>query len=203
MNAQDLLNTVDVSKPLLGQVTELLRADTDWCRSTVDLLTSLSPAELTRLNRQDGETPGVDPRILTVAEREGVGLARVNLFSRERFLEFWRGGTLSPHYHRRSFATRILKGSYHHLLFDNAGSPDEPDLQLREQCVVRTGFGYALDWQDYHFVMFPADATVTLNIHLPPSAPTKSVLQPVPQERLVGLREEILESLGQESAVAP
>lgn len=196
MNAiATLLDRIDSGRPLLPQVERALREDIDWRAAVVAHLASLSERDLVHLARHDGETPDVDPRVLTVAERDGVGLLRINLFSRDRFLDFWRRGTLSPHYHRRSFATRLLQGSYQHLRFDNAGSPDAPQLTCTAREVVREGQGYGIEWQDYHFVMFPADATVSINAHLPPAVPAKITAPPPTAETLARLRSDILTAL--------
>ncbi|WP_262703252.1 MULTISPECIES: hypothetical protein [Streptomyces] len=196
-----LLDRVDSSRPLLPQMETVLREDIDWRAETAKHVASLSDPDLVRLARHDGETPDVDPRVLTVAEREGVGLVRINLFSRKRFLEFWRRGTLSPHYHRRSFATHIVKGSYQHLRFDNAGSQDAPQLTCTSREVLQEGSGYGIEWQDYHFVMLPADATVTINAHLPPAVPAKVTEPPPSAGTLARLRDDILAALAAEPAL--
>ena len=202
MNAiATLLDGIDTSRPLLHQMDMALRKDTDWRSETARHVASLSVEDLVRLARHDGETPDVDPRVLTVSERDGVGLVRINLFSQERFLEFWRRGTLSPHYHRRSFATRIVKGSYQHLRFDNAGSQEAPQLTCTSREVLKEGSGYGIEWQDYHFVMLPADATVTINAHLPPAVRAKVTAPPPSAETLARLRDDILTALAAEHAL--
>ncbi len=199
---RDLLAGIDPGEPLLEQMAERLRADTAWTDHVIALLESLPDDELVALNRE-GIPPDVDPRLLAVAEREDVGVVRLNFFSREEFLRCWRGGTLSPHYHRRSFTTRILTGSYRHLLFDNGGSLDKPELDLRSQEVLGEGQGYALDWREFHFVMFPADKTVTLTAHAPPSIPSKADFPVRSAEEVLRLRDEILASLTAAAVPAP
>ncbi|MFE2533492.1 hypothetical protein [Streptomyces sp. NPDC059371] len=202
MNAiATLLDRVDAGRPLLPQMEAALGADIDWRAATAEHTASLGVEDLVRLARHDGETPDVDPRVLTVAERDGVGLVRINLFSRERFDRLWRGGTLSPHYHRRSFATRIIKGSYHHLRFDNAGSQDTPRLTCTSREVLREGSGYGIEWRDYHFVMFPSDGTVTINAHLPPAVPAKVTGLPLSVRTLTQLRDDLLGALAAEPTV--
>ncbi|KAB1978640.1 hypothetical protein [Streptomyces triticiradicis] len=201
MNAiATLLDGMDRGRPLLPQMEAVLRDDIDWRAAVEEHMAALGIGDLVRLARHDSETPDVDPRVLTVAERDGVGLVRINLFSRERFARLWRGGTLSPHYHRRSFATRIIKGAYHHLRFDNAGSQDTPQLTCTSREVLRTDSGYGIEWQEYHFVMFPADATVTINVHLPPAVPAKVTGPPASADTLARLRGDILTALAAESA---
>ncbi|MER8113802.1 hypothetical protein [Streptomyces sp. NPDC094031] len=202
MNAiTTLLDGIDSGRPLLPQMEAALRADVDWRAAIDEHTAALGVADLVRLARHDGEVPDVDPRVLTVAERDGVGLVRINLFSRERFARLWREGTLSPHYHRRSFATRIVQGAYHHLRFDNAGSQDTPRLTCVSREVLRTGSGYGIEWRDYHFVMFPADATVTINAHLPPAVPAKVAAPPTSADVLTRLQGDILAALAAEPAL--
>ncbi|MFI6347188.1 hypothetical protein [Streptomyces sp. NPDC050560] len=197
-----LLDGIDPGRPLLPQMAAALREDTDWRTAVTEHTAALGDRELAALARHDGETPDVDPRVLTVAERDGVGLLRVNLFSRHRFDALWRAGTLSPHYHRRSFATRLVQGSYHHLRFENAGGQDTPRLTCVSREVLRAPGGYGIEWQEYHFVMFPADGTVTVNAHLPPAVPAKVTAPPPSPASLARLRDDILGALAAEHAPA-
>ncbi|MEU6492236.1 hypothetical protein ABZ890_17840 [Streptomyces sp. NPDC046984] len=203
MNAiATFLDRIESGRPLLPQMEAALRENIDWRAEIAAHVASLSVDDLVRLARHDGEAPDVDPRVLTVAERDDIGLIRINLFSRERFLTFWRNGTLSPHYHRRSFATRIIRGSYQHLRFANAGSQDAPELTCTSRELLRQGSGYGIKWYEYHFVMLPADASVTINAHLPPAVPAKVTAPPPSADTLGRLRDDILTVLATEPAVS-
>ncbi|MET9671039.1 hypothetical protein ABZY19_37910 [Streptomyces sp. NPDC006475] len=202
MNAvATLLDGVDTGLPLLPQMEVALDEDIDWRAAIAAHVASLSTDDLVRLARHDGETPDVDPRVLTVAERDGTGLIRINIFSRQRFLTFWRGGTLSPHYHRRSFATRIIQGSYQHLRFANSGAQDAPQLTCVSRELLERDAGYGIEWHEYHFVMLPADGTVTINAHLPPALPAKVTQPPPSAEDLTRLRDDILLALAADPAL--
>ncbi len=190
----ELVTGIDPGRPLLGQMERRLRADIDWPRHVVALLESLPDDGLVALNRE-GMPPDVDPRVLAVADRDGVGVVRLNLFSREAFVRYRAAGTLSPHYHRRSFTTRLLTGSYHHLRYDNAGTLDRPDLTLRGRDVLRAGDGYALDWREYHFVVYPADGTVTLTVHTPPAIPPRGEFAARTRDEVLRLRSDIVAAL--------
>lgn len=190
----ELLALVDPQRPLLEQMVEGLRAEAEWRCGAVELVESLGDDELVALNHQ-ATPPDVDPRLLAVAEREGVGVVRINLFSREAFLRFWRAGSLSPHYHRRSFTTRLLNGSYHHLRFDNDGTLDAPKLTPHTQEFLKEGDGYALDWREYHFVMLPASATCTLTVHTPPAIPPRGEFPRQTRDEVLRLRADVLASL--------
>lgn len=50
------------------------------------------------------------------AGRRGIGGGP---FDKSSFLAHQREGRITPHYHHFDFATRVIGGSYHHLLFTN------------------------------------------------------------------------------------
>lgn len=186
----EVLDAIDADRDPLVQMAEQLAAPGDWAIRVLETVARIPDDEIMALNAE-GLPTDVDPRILCVAERPGTGSVRVNFFGRDAFEKFWQRGTLSPHYHRRSFATRILRGSYQHLLFDNTGSLDAPALELRSSTMIRVGDGYSLPWQDYHFVMYPETSTTTLTFHTEPQVAAREQFIPRSRDAVLGLRDEI------------
>ena len=66
-----------------------------------------------------------------------------------------------------SFSSRILRGSFYHILYKNEGSRDSPRLVPQTQRRYTTGDVLTLGYDQYHCVLSPENDTVTLMIRGP------------------------------------
>lgn len=73
----------------------------------------------------------------------------------------------APHFHHCGFATRILTGGYFHVLYDNDGALDRPDLKIASLEFVRAASGYPIAYDRYHTILTPTDGTLSLLIRGP------------------------------------
>jgi hypothetical protein len=73
----------------------------------------------------------------------------------------------APHFHHCSFATRVLCGSYHHVVYNNTASQAEPKLSVRGIKKIGPGEGYSIEWHTYHAILRPEDNTLTLLLRGP------------------------------------
>ncbi|GAB1510036.1 hypothetical protein [Actinophytocola sp. KF-1] len=111
--------------------------------------------------------PGVEPKTFLLHDEPGRFRVVLNHFDRDSFECHRAEGRISPHFHRFSFATRMLRGDYHHMLFDNGGDLRSPRLSLWHHTKDVPGHVYYLPWDEFHCVLAPADGTMSLQIRTP------------------------------------
>lgn len=185
---------INSKRDILPQMFAIVSQNVNWNSAIIDHIGANNDDEIVQLNNFP-TPPEVEPGILRIAARTGIGVINVNYFSRLNFDKCCEKGTISPHYHRRSFASRILKGSYQHILFDNFGTIDTPELSVRNISKVSENQPYSLRWDDYHFVMYPEDGTTTLTYHTEPSIDLKNEFPTRSRSQILYLRDSVINML--------
>ncbi len=146
--------------------------------------------------------PGVEPKTFLLHHEPGKFRIVLNHFDRDSFECHRAEGRITPHFHRFSFATRMLRGDYHHMLFANGGDLRSPRLSLWHHTKDVADDVYFLPWDEYHCVLAPADGTMSLQVRTPvryaggvPAAP--------PARDLLLARDAALDALGEPAGSRP
>lgn len=147
----------------LEEAARLLRQERDWIGSASESLDALSDDEFFRLT-MSVRVAGVQPRAFPVHIETGRFALVLNHYDRADFEALEALGRITPHYHHFSFCSRILRGRYYHLLFSNAGTLQEPILELSEHRWQVAADVFLLPFPTFHHVMSPDHDTVTLMI---------------------------------------
>jgi len=111
--------------------------------------------------------PGVEPKTFLLHNEPGRFRVVLNHFDRDSFECHQKEGRISPHFHPFDFATRMLRGHYHHLHFSNAGDLRAPRLSMWHRTKDAADDVYFLPWDEFHCVLAPADGTMSLQIRGP------------------------------------
>jgi len=121
--------------------------------------------------------PSVEPEVFMLYD-DPAGRFQLVLghFDRTRFDHYQANGTIGPHHHHFTFTTRILAGSYQHVLYENAGTLARPQLKVQAAFTCQKGDVYTLAYDWFHEVMEPQHHTMSLMIrgsteHLPTEHP--------------------------------
>lgn len=153
--AEDSLGQMDAAR-LLG--------DTQKFTSVIlQHVLGLSPAEFAqRLRSPTG--PG-GQWLLSVMDggKEGCQVW-LNYFHESSFSRLFELGHIVPHRHQRSFATRLLSGSYVQWKYR---VEDNSRLRFAEQTVSRAGDVYTCGHRDVHLVLRPSTRCLSLAIRGP------------------------------------
>ncbi len=112
--------------------------------------------------------PHVDPRVFMIHENVGRYQIVVHHFDLNRFNNSMKNNKIGSHHHHFSFATRIIKGGYTNVLFENDGSLMEPELTPSTQCRCTNGSVYSIDYRQYHCVFRPEHNSMSLMIRTAP-----------------------------------
>ena len=145
---------------------EILSARLDWAAVVRDHLATVADGAFVS-GTEKIFVEGVEPKTLLLHDEPGRFRLVLNHFDKSSFLAHQREGRITPHYHHFDFATRVISGSYHHLLFDNQGGLTAPELTLRHRTRDDAGHGYVLPWDEFHCVLAPAPDTMSLQIRSP------------------------------------
>lgn len=145
---------------------DVLSQPVDWVGLVRNHLGSLSDATFVERTRRI-LVEGVEPKAFLLHDEPNRFSIVLNHFDRESFACHREEGRITPHFHRCDFATRMLAGSYHHLLFDNGGELTQPQLSLWHQTRDDVDHVYFLPWQEYHCVLSPAQNTMSLQVRGP------------------------------------
>lgn len=111
--------------------------------------------------------PGVEPKTFLLHNEPGRFRIVLNHFDRDSFECHQSEGRISPHFHHFDFATRMLRGYYHHVLFNNAGDVGAPRLSMWHHTKDAADHVYFLPWDQFHCVLAPDDGTMSLQIRGP------------------------------------
>jgi hypothetical protein len=141
----------------------LLTAGSGWKRAINDRLSRADPAAL-YFDTARLRVPNVQPTAIPLHIEANSFLLVVNHYNRAIFEQQRAAGTITPHTHHFSFASRVVFGSLYHVLFDNYGTLDKPKLQLARANWLRPDDVFRLDYPDYHLVLEPEEDTVTFMI---------------------------------------
>lgn len=145
---------------------DILSAQIDWAAAVRGHLAAIADNTLVNETKQIF-VEGVEPKTLLLHDEPGRFRLVLNHFDKASFLLHQREGRITPHYHHFDFATRIISGSYHHLLFSNDGDLVQPKLSLRHRTRDDSGHVYVLPWDEFHCVLAPAPDTMSLQIRSP------------------------------------
>ncbi|BCY09084.1 hypothetical protein [Actinoplanes sp. L3-i22] len=177
-----------------ARCVEALSAPIDWAAAVRDHL-----AAVTDDSFADGTkkifVEGVEPKTLLLHDEPDKFRIVLNHFDKASFLAHQREGRITPHYHHFDFATRVIGGSYHHLLFDNDGDLAAPRLSLRHRTKDDAGHVYVLPWDEFHCVLAPEPQTMSLQIRSPARCrPNRRPLRTTTRDLLVA-RDTALDAL--------
>lgn len=112
--------------------------------------------------------PHVDPHVFMIHENPGRYQLVVHHFDLERFNKYMNQNRIGAHHHHFSFATRILRGGYTNVLFENKGSLSSPKLTPALQNRCERGSVYIIDYRQYHCVFRPEDKSMSFMIRTAP-----------------------------------
>jgi len=148
---------------------ELLK-EFDYAAAAAVYLSRLSAAEFAQLSKRVGITPDVFPRsFLLYSDPADRFVIVVNEFNLDVYFEnMLRNRPVPPHGHLRSFVTRLLSGSYEHLVF-GPGAPLVGRHPKRMRCIA--GDVYVLEHDVVHAVLSPDPSTISLVVKGPPVRP--------------------------------
>jgi hypothetical protein len=146
--------------------TEILSAPLNWASVVRDHLSEVAAGHYVDGTRKIF-VEGVEPKTLLLHDEPGRFRVVLNHFDRESFRLHQQAGRITPHFHHFDFATRVISGSYHHLLFDNAGELLQPRLSLRHRTRDDVDHVYVLPWDEFHCVLAPDRDTMSLQIRGP------------------------------------
>ncbi|MEU2611432.1 hypothetical protein ABZ570_07595 [Micromonospora sp. NPDC007271] len=164
---------------------DILSAEVDWASVVRDHLASVTDDSLVDGTRRIF-VEGVEPKTLLLHDEPGRFRLVLNHFDKASFLAHQREGRITPHYHHFDFATRVIGGSYHHLLFSNSGDVARPKLALRHRTRDDAGHVYVLPWDEFHCVLAPEPDTMSLQIRSPARCvPNRRPLATTAKELLV------------------
>ena len=147
--------------------------------------------------------PGVEPKTFLLHDEPGKFRVVLNHFDRDSFECHRAEGRISPHFHRFSFATRMLRGDYHHMLFDNSGDLRAPRLSMWHHTKDVAGHVYFLPWDEFHCVLAPADGTMSLQIRTPVRYTAGDVPVAPPDRDLLVARDAALDALADGAGEGP
>ncbi|WP_250438709.1 hypothetical protein [Caballeronia sp. AZ1_KS37] len=147
----------------VASASRILRQPGDWLEIARVGLSSLSDEKLQK-NIAATRVHNVQPCVFPIHVEAGQFSVVLNLYSKFEFDDLTKRGYVSPHYHHFSFCSRILRGRFYHLVFQNAGEPIRPSLMLTSGRWFREGEVIELPYPTFHSVMEPEDSTVTLMI---------------------------------------
>ncbi|MGR3626507.1 MAG: hypothetical protein ACU0A0_09480 [Limimaricola sp.] len=136
--------------------------DADVLREVADWVETIAPNDILDINR-DNRVDDVQPTNFVLVSRFERYEILINHFSAELYAK----SRNAPHYHHCDFATRLLCGGYMHVLYDNAGTLDDPDLAVRDMSWIGPGNGYPIGWQTFHTILKPVDGTLSLLVRGP------------------------------------
>jgi hypothetical protein len=143
-------------------VSQLLKAH-DWNQLTANYIEELPDDSF--FNTVDKmHIPYVDPRVFMIHENIGRYQIVVHHFDLERFNQRMASDHIGPHFHHFSFATRILRGGYTNVLFENEGELMNPALTPTNQSRCKKGSVYSIDYRQYHCVFRPESDSMSLMI---------------------------------------
>lgn len=142
---------------------DVLSAQIDWAAAVRDHLAAVADESFVGGTKKIF-VEGVEPKTLLLHDEPGHFRLVLNHFDKSSFLAHQRDGRITPHYHHFDFATRVIGGSYHHLLFDNSDGLSAPKLALRHRTRNDAGHVYVLPWDEFHCVLAPAPDTMSLQI---------------------------------------
>lgn len=147
--------------------------------------------------------PGVEPKTFLLHDEPGRFRIVLNHFDRDSFETHRADGRISPHFHRFSFATRMLRGDYHHMLFRNGGDLRTPRLSMWHHTKDVANHVYYLPWDEFHCVLAPADGTMSLQIRGPVQYPRTEILPAPPDRDLLVARDAAMDALAEGAEGGP
>jgi hypothetical protein len=128
-----------------------------------DLIASLAIEQYFHFNRPY-MVSGVEPKVFVIHDDPAGFQLVLNHFDRAAFDRHRAAGRIRPHFHQCAFATRILRGGYVHVVYDNMGTLIEPLLSVRTLGPCHAGDLYTMAHHRYHCVLKPLDDTLTLMV---------------------------------------
>jgi hypothetical protein len=113
--------------------------------------------------------PNVDPRVFMIHEKPGFYQIVVHHFDLKRFNHYMTTNRIGAHFHHFSFATRIIRGGYSNILFENhSDSLTKPNLEAIRQNRCERGSVYGIDYRQFHCVFKPENDSMSLMIRTKP-----------------------------------
>lgn len=211
MRTRDLTKLDDVIGVLRGVAphevasfaTSLLQHPIDWARLALEFLCKVDDNRFVEMVLKE-HIKLVEPRIFMLHDEPAHFQIIIHHFDRLAFDEHWKAGRLGTHYHHFSFATRILKGAYHHWLFDNTGTLDSPNLSASYMAQNVAGDVYLMPWDRFHCVMAPEDDSLSFMIRGP--AVTNPGHEPDPNytsASILSAKEMLIRSLTEVPSASP
>lgn len=148
------------------EAVRFLAEPLDWPALLLDHFERISDDEIASGTRGI-LVDGVEPKTFLLHDDPGRFQVVLNHFDRDSFEVHRAAGRITPHFHRFSFATRVIHGHYHHLLFANSGNLEKPRLDLWHRTRDDMNDVYFLPWDEYHCVLAPEQGTMSLQVRGP------------------------------------
>lgn len=145
------------------ETVRILAEPLNWAALVLDRLQGISDNDIFDATREI-IVDGVEPKTLLLHDEPGRFRIVLNHFDRESFEAHRAAGRITPHFHHFSFATRVIQGHYHQLLFSNAGELEKPRLEMWHRTRDDVDDVYFLPWDEYHCVLAPEHGTMSLQI---------------------------------------
>jgi hypothetical protein len=140
-----------------------LREEIDWREQARDALQQISD-DVFFSNTKRLRVPEVQPDAFPLHIEPGRFTIVLNHYSRSTFDRLLLAGRITPHYHHFSFCTRILRGKFCHIEYQNQGTIESPNLIKRTQKWFTEGNVFDVKYPDYHCIVAPEDNTISLMI---------------------------------------
>lgn len=164
-NFKQFIDVLDQTPPnmVLHTATTMLLKPYPWTQLLRAFIQDLSD-EAFYATVDKMHIPHVDPRVFMIHEHPGRYQIVVHHFELDRFNKYMKENKIGAHHHHFSFATRIIKGGYSNVLYENSGTITAPILQPTQQCRCTEGSVYSIDYRQYHCVFRPEPDSMSLMI---------------------------------------